>query len=98
MCLVVKVTREELTQGYWSLLKPPGWDDVSTELELCDRHSRDERGRPGWGVGAARCVDPGSSPRGTMESGEISSDYLINGLRLQEVAARISLKVESRED
>ena len=52
-----------------------------------------------WGAGrAALCVDPGSSPRGTMESGEISSDYLINGLRLQEVAARISSKVESRED
>lgn len=40
----------------------------------------------------------GAVPEAWIESGEISSDYLINGLRLQEVAVRISSKVESRED
>lgn len=31
MCLVVKVTSEEVIQGYGPLLRPPGWGNVSTE-------------------------------------------------------------------
>lgn len=35
----------------------------------------------------------GAVPEAGMKSAEIRSDYLINGLRLQEVAIRISSKV-----
>lgn len=40
----------------------------------------------------------GAVPEAGMKSGEIRSDYLINRLRLQEVAIRTSSKVESRKD
>lgn len=40
----------------------------------------------------------GVVPEAGMKSGEIRSDYLINRLRLQEVAIKIGSKVESRKD
>lgn len=40
----------------------------------------------------------GAVPEAGMKSREIRSDYLINRLRLQEVAIRMGLKVESRKD
>lgn len=73
MCVVVKVTRQELTQGYRSLLRPSGWDNVSTELELCDRHSRDERGRPGYvGEGCSLCGSWEQSQRHGWRMGRLA--------------------------
>lgn len=40
----------------------------------------------------------GVVPEAGMKSGEIRSGCLINGLRLQRVAIRFGLKVESRKD
>lgn len=40
----------------------------------------------------------GVVPEAGMKSGEIRSDYLINRLRLQEVAIKIGLKAESTKD
>lgn len=49
------------------------------------------------GAAAAGCVDAGSAGAG-LKSGEIRSDYLVNGLRFQEVAIGMGCRVDSRKE